>query len=125
MRPGRAPVDFPLRVEVAGGVARARSREAVAEQLIEELLFTALGERLNRPELGCGLLELVFDPASDELRAATQFQVTAELQRWLGDVVRIMSVQVTSDGPLLRVTVTYGLGAGNGAGAPRTAVFVR
>ena len=117
----RLPVDFPLRLDAAGSAARAASPEANAEQLIEELLFTALGERLNRPDLGCGLLELVFDPASDELRAATQFRVTAELQRWLGDVIRVLSVDVASGGPQLRVTVSYALAAG----APRTAVFVR
>ncbi|WP_028066876.1 GPW/gp25 family protein [Solirubrobacter soli] len=115
-------LDFPLHLDRAGNAARASSRASAVEQLIEELLFTNLGERLNRPTLGCGLLELVFDPAGDELRAATQFQVLSELQTWLGDLIRVQSVTAESTGAELTVTVTYAPLAG---GAPRTAVFVR
>lgn len=115
-------VAFPLRLDSAGGTARAPSYAANVEQLIEELLFTALGERLNRPDLGCGLLELIFQPASDELRAATQFQVTAELQRWLGDLIRVISVETDAYGAELTTTVSYAL---LGDGVVRTAAFVR
>lgn len=115
-------IDFPLRLDNSGNAALAASPSAAAEQLIEELLFTALGERVNRPDLGCGLLELVFDPATDALRAATQFQVTSELQRWLGDVIQVVSVTVTAISAQLQVTVTYALAAG---GPSQTAVFLR
>jgi phage baseplate assembly protein W len=115
-------VAFPLHLDAAGETARIRSLRTDAEQLIEELLFTSLGERLNRPDLGCGLLELVFQPASDELRAATQFQVTAELQRWLGDLIRVLSVEARTSGPELTVSVTYALLTDDVAS---TAVFVR
>ncbi len=115
-------VAFPLRLDSLGNAARPRTREAAAVALIEELLFTGLGERLNRPDLGCGLLEMVFDPSTDELRAATQFQVTSELQRWLSDVIRVISLVVDSSGSQLTVTVTYAMVSG---GATGTAVFVR
>ncbi len=115
-------VAFPLHLDSAGATAPAPSYPVAVEQLIEELLFTALGERLNRPDLGCGLLELVFQPASDELRAATQFQVTAELQKWLGDLIRVISVDTESGGAELLTTVTYAL---LGDGVVRTAAFVQ
>lgn len=115
-------ISFPLQLDGSGNAVRAPTRAEAAEQLIEELLFTGLGERLNRPALGCGLLELVFDPASDELRAATQFQVTSELARWLGDVIRVASVVVQAGGSRLTVTIVYALVAD---ATPRTAVFVR
>jgi phage baseplate assembly protein W len=115
-------LDFPLHLDRAGNAAVAPSRAAAVEQLIEQLLFTNFGERLNRPTLGCGLLELVFDPASDELRTATQFQVLSELQAWLGDLIRVQSVTTDADGSQLRVTVTYSALAG---GPTRTAVYER
>lgn len=115
-------IDFPIHLDACGSAAGAASLAAATEQLIEELLFTSLGERLNRPDLGCGLLELVFDPSTDALHAATQFQVTSELQRWLGDVIRVVSVVVESSGAQLEVTVTVQLVAG---GPPQTAVYVR
>lgn len=117
-----ADVAFPLQVDRAGATARVASPVVHAEQLIEELLFTSPGERLNRPDLGCGLLELLFEQATDELRAATRFQVTSELQRWLGDVVGVVSVDVAVSGPQVAVTVVYRLLPG---GEPRRAVFVR
>lgn len=113
---------FPLHLDSAGDTARAQSSAVAIEQLIEELLFTALGERLNRPDLGCGLLELVFQPASDELRAATEFQVTAELQKWLGDLIRVISVTTESRDAELITTVTYALLTD---GVAQTSVFVR
>lgn len=113
---------FPLRLDTAGEAAAAPSFVAAVEQLIEELLFTSLGERLNRPDLGCGLLELVFEPNAEELQVATQFQINAELQRWLGDLIRVLSVVTDSDGPELTTTVTYALVAD---GVMRTAVYTQ
>jgi phage baseplate assembly protein W len=116
------PVDFPLHLDHAGSAARVATPVDEAERLIEELLFTALGERVNRPDLGCGLLELVFDPLTDELRAATQFQVTSQLQKWLSDVIRVMSVTIVPGDARLTVTVVYALPVES---APRTVEFVR
>jgi phage baseplate assembly protein W len=115
-------VDFPLRLDRAGGAARVRSPADEAERLIEELLFTSLGERLNRPDLGCGLLELVFEPLTDELRAATQFQVTSQLQRWLGDEIRVLAVTIVPGESSLTATISFALA---GEDAPRTVEFVR
>lgn len=112
-------VEYPLRVSAAGATALARSPQAIAEQRIEQLLFTNPGERLNRPRLGCGLIELIFGAASAELLAATQFQVASSLQQWLGDSVRVLAVDVAGRGGTLAVTVTYQL-PGDGAALTMT-----
>ena len=119
---GAPGVEYPLRLDASGRAARAPSLTVATEQLIEQALFTELGSRLNRPELGCGLLELVFDVASDELRAATQFQASSALQRWLGDVIRVIAVTATTRSGVLEVTVQYAL---PDDGVTRTAVFTR
>jgi phage baseplate assembly protein W len=75
--------------------------------LIEQVLFTAPGERVNQPDFGCGLLRLVFAPNSEELAAATQFLVQASLQQWLGDLIEVNDVQVISSDASLLVTVQY------------------
>jgi phage baseplate assembly protein W len=115
-------VAFPLALDSGGEAARVQSLVIATEQLIEELLFTALGERLNHPDLGCGLLELVFQSNSDELRAATQFQVSAGLQRWLGNLIRVISVVTQADGAGLITTVNYALLAD---GVARAAVYTQ
>lgn len=107
---GRA-VSFPLRLDGYGRSATVPTDMAVRE-LLAELLFTSPGERLNRPQLGCGLIELIFDASTDELRAATQFQVTATIQQWLGDVLTVAGVEIRSSGAAIEVTVKYRLASG-------------
>lgn len=97
---------FPFRVD-------ARGRSAVvdgdthARELVEQVLFTAPGERIVRPEFGAGLHQLLFAPAGDTLAAATEASVRSALQRWVGDVVEVGDVAVEHDDGLVRVTVGY------------------
>jgi phage baseplate assembly protein W len=71
------------------------------------VLFTAPGERVNRPDFGSGLMQLVFAPNSSELATATQFLVQGSLQQWLGDLIEVNEVRVESDDSKLLVTVEY------------------
>jgi phage baseplate assembly protein W len=75
--------------------------------LIEQVLFTAPGERVNRPDFGSGLLRLVFAPNSDQLAATTQYLVQASLQQYLGDLIQVDAVEVENQESTLRVTVRY------------------
>ena len=61
--------------------------------LIYQVLFTSPGERVNRPEFGCGLKQMVFLPNSDALATATQQLVAGSLQRWLGEVIAVEKVE--------------------------------
>ena len=70
-------------------------------------MFTDAGERVNRPDFGSGLLQMVFAPNSPELASAVQMTVQAGLQRWLGDVIDVRAVEATSQDAILRVSVTY------------------
>lgn len=71
------------------------------------MLFTAQGERVNRPDFGSSLNHLVFAPNSDELAAATQLLVQGALQRWLGDLITVEFIEVANDDSKLYVTVRY------------------
>jgi len=99
-------IDFPFYFDGRGRTARARGDDHIRD-LIEQVLFTAPGERVNRPDFGSGLMQLVFAPNSEELATATQFMVQGALQQWLGDLIQVEDVQVESEESTLRVTVTY------------------
>jgi phage baseplate assembly protein W len=99
-------VDFPYHYDGRGHTAEAGDDNHIRD-LIEQVLFTSPGERLNRPTFGCGLLQLVFAPNSDELAAATQYLVQGALQQWLGELIQVEDVLVVSDDSSLRVTVQY------------------
>jgi phage baseplate assembly protein W len=75
--------------------------------LIEQVLFTAPGERVNRPTFGCGVMQLVFAPNSDQLAATTQFLIQSALQQWLGDLITVDGVEVTNDDATLTITISY------------------
>ena len=98
-------VGFPYRIDSAGRTAGDEQRHI--RDLIEQVLFTAPGERVNRPDFGTGLLELVFAPESDEMVAATQFMVQGALQQWLGDLIQVEAVLVEPDESTLKITIQY------------------
>ena len=100
-------LSFPLRIDGAGRAATVDDDRHVRE-LIELVLLTEPGERVMRPDFGCGIRALVFAPMDDVLAAATQRLVQAQLIQWLDDIVSIddVSVESSNDGRLV-VTIAY------------------
>ncbi|HEU5238631.1 MAG TPA: GPW/gp25 family protein [Pyrinomonadaceae bacterium] len=99
-------VDFPFHFDNRGRTAETDDDGHIRD-MIEQFLFTNSGERVNRPDFGSGLLQLVFAPNSPELAATVQLTIQAGLQRWLGDVILVQKVEVTSDEATLNVLVQY------------------
>jgi len=99
-------LDYPFRIDGAGRAAVTDVDDHVRD-MIYQVLFTNPGERVNRPDFGCGLLQLVFMPNSDALATATQFMVQGALQRWLAEVIQVESLKVSNDEERLVVEVTY------------------
>ena len=114
-------IAYPFHIDGRGRTAEA-TEEAHVRDLIEQVLFTVPGERVNRPEFGVGLPQLVFAPNSDELAAATEFMARGGLQRWLPETVQVEAVDVAADEAVLRVAVRYVL---RRTGERRTATFTR
>jgi phage baseplate assembly protein W len=99
-------IAFPFQLDSRGRTAQASDPDHIL-QMIEQLLFTDAGERVNRPDFGSGLRQLVFAPNSQQLAATVQFTMQAALQRWLGDVIDVQELDVTSDDSTLRVNLAY------------------
>ena len=99
-------LDHPFHFDARGRTATTDADDHVRD-MIFQVLFTSPGERVNRPDFGCGLLQLVFMPNSDALATSTQFMVQGALQRWLADVIQVEQVMVTNEEERLVVEVTY------------------
>jgi len=99
-------VAHPFHIDWRGRVATASMDDHI-RQMIEQVIFTTPGERVNRPTFGSGLQQLVFAPNSDELATATQVLVQGALQQWLGSLIQVEAVQVQSSEATLLVTVQY------------------
>lgn len=99
-------VEYPYRIDGRGRTALTDEADHIRD-MIEQVLLTSPGERVNRPTFGCGLLRLVFEPTSPELAATLQFTIRAALQQWLGDLIEPTAVEVVSEDSTLRVAVQY------------------
>jgi phage baseplate assembly protein W len=92
------------------GVPNTTTADDHLRDLILQVLFTNPGERVNLPEFGVGVERLVFEPSSDAQRASTQFLISTNLQRWLGDRIDIQQVTVTSvpgEQETVAIDITY------------------
>jgi phage baseplate assembly protein W len=98
--------DFPFRIDNRGRAALTGDDDHIRD-MIEQVLFTNPGERVNLPDFGCGLKQLVFAPNSDVLAAATQFTVSHSLEKWLGDLISVQGVDVRADNEKLQIEITY------------------
>jgi phage baseplate assembly protein W len=99
-------IDFPYHFDGLGRTA-ATDRDDHIRDLIQQVLFTAPGERVMRPDFGSGLLALVFEPNSSALAATTQMLVQAALQQNLAHLIAVQGVEVANDDGALRVDVRY------------------
>jgi len=99
-------LDFPFDFDHRGRTATTTEDDHIRD-LIEQVLFTSPGERVNRPDFGCGLMRLVFEAASEELATTLQFTTQASLQRWLGDTIQVEELLVEVRDAALLVTVRY------------------
>jgi len=100
-------VNFPYQFD-----GRGRTEDPMQDyvrQMVEQVLFTSPGERVNLPDFGSGLLQLPFAPNSMEMAAATQFAVQGALQKWLSGYIKVVSVVASAQEAVLTVTVTYQL----------------
>jgi phage baseplate assembly protein W len=108
MGTGSQFLDYPFRIGGEGGAALTADTEHVRD-LIEQVLLTNPGERVNLPDFGCGLRNLVFAGNSDILLATTKFLITQNLNRWLGATLIIDDVKVRSDDATLLIEIFYTL----------------
>ena len=99
-------IKFPFQADHKGATANSPEEKHIRE-MIEQVLFTSPGERVNRPTFGSGLMQLVFQPNSDELAATIQFLVQSSLQQWLGELIEVKSVETSNNDSTLQVTVEY------------------
>jgi phage baseplate assembly protein W len=111
--------DFPYHVDGRRRTAETDEDDHIRD-LIHQVLFTNPGERVNRPDFGCGISQLVFMPNSGALAAATQFLVQGSLTRWLDHLIAVQRVEVIADDNRLTVAVVY---THRSSGAVRDARF--
>ncbi len=100
---------FPLGVNPQGGIQLVQGYENV-ERAMRLILGTAYGERPMRPEFGCAIHDMLFEPSTMDLLTRVQIQVYDSLIRW-EPRIDVLDVEAGFDGDPSRIiiTITYRL----------------
>ncbi len=107
------PAAFPYRIDRTGRTATPLDEATHVRELIEQVLFTAAGERVNRPNFGTGVHQLVFAPGGDQMASAAQHLIRGALQQWLAEWIEVQSVDVEVHDAAIEVTIAYVLRRSN------------
>ncbi len=99
-------LDFPFGISEQGGIRTTGDLDHIKDEIIA-ILLTAPGERVNQPEFGCGLKELVFAPNSMMLSTMVDFKVEQALDQWLGDKIVPDEVNVQTLDEQLQIEIVY------------------
>jgi uncharacterized protein len=100
-------VDYPYHFDNGGRTASRASSDDHIRNMIEQILFTDPGERVNLPDFGCGVRRLIFLPNKDVQAAAAQFLIQGALQQQMGDSIEVEAVDVQADDASLNILVQY------------------
>jgi uncharacterized protein len=118
---------FPFRIDPASGQGAQTPYQAHVEQMIRQVLLTNRGERIDLPEFGCGLRQLLFAPHNSALDATTNLIVQQALTRWMAGIITVQKVlvltQASTDNPAqLQIQINYTLLASQTNGQLKVAV---
>ena len=100
-------IEYPLTIRREGGQLAAADDNAHILQMIKQVLFTNPGERVNRPDFGCGVYGMLFETMGNEMVSVTQALVRANLVKWLGDLIQVEQLTVEGQDSTLTISITY------------------
>lgn len=102
----RVDLSFPLRLDNRGRLATSNYARHIGE-LIEQVLFTRPGERVNRPDFGTPIPGAVFDSATPELMTQLQYMVQTSLHRFMDGAISVENVAVVQVENRIEITINY------------------
>lgn len=108
MQKGVYAFEYPFAIDAGLGRWAVQTDYAEhVEQLIKQVLFTNPGERINRPDFGCGIRRMVFAPNSQESASLAQVTIFQALEKWLSTLIKVDQVEVNAVEETLTITIGY------------------
>jgi phage baseplate assembly protein W len=99
---------YPFRIDQGlGSLAEERDYAGHVEQMMKQILFTNPGERINRPDFGCGIRRMVFAPNSDVTASLTRVIITESLEKWIGNLIEVIDVNTFAKEETLEIKIIY------------------
>ena len=108
MESNKVHIKYPLTInEFSGTVVQEGDYTQYIGQLVRQVLLTNPGERINRPDFGCGIKQMVFMPLNEATGSVTQVMIYQALEKWLGSVIEVDQVQVAVENTSLLIDIAY------------------
>src|SRR5690606_10000201 len=101
-------LDFPYHFDARERTAETSDEEHIRD-LMEQILFANPGERVNRPDFGAGIYQLLFAPVSAEQAATTEFLIRGALQQHLGQRIAVQEIRAEAVDAAIEITIVYRL----------------
>ncbi|MCD4725856.1 MAG: GPW/gp25 family protein [Bacteroidales bacterium] len=99
---------YPLGIDKGlGQLAEENNYDEHVKQLIIQVLFTNPGERINRPDFGCGIKRMIFAPNSELTASLLQISILQALQKWLNELIEVQEVKATPIDEKLEIQLVY------------------
>ena len=97
-----------LRVTPRGRLATVAEAASIRQALLL-LLSTRPGERVNRPEYGCHLFRLAFEPGDDTTAGLAMHYVTRAVEQWEKrvEILTVDAGTAPEDPSLMEVRMSY------------------
>lgn len=103
-------IKHPFAVDLSRGrLAEEENYAEHIEQMMFQILFTSPGERIDRPDFGCGVKRLVFAPNSEVSASLAQITIFQALTKWLGTAITINDVKALAIEERLEIKIAYTL----------------
>ena len=105
---------FPLRVDQSGSIALGRGADDI-DASIRMAIITAPGERVMRPQFGCRIWDLLFEPVNANLLGLISQAVRDALAQWEPriEVEEVTPVQDETASGVVQITIAYRVRATN------------
>jgi phage baseplate assembly protein W len=101
-------IRYPIAIDAAlGRLQEETDYSKHVDQLIRQVLFTSPGERINRPDFGCGLKRMIFAPNSEISASLAQVSIFEALRRWLAPMIDVNDVKVKAINEVMEIRIVY------------------
>jgi hypothetical protein len=101
-------VHYPFAIDSESGTVATEDRwDTYVRQLIKQVLFTSPGERVNRPDFGCGVRRMVFMPLNSATANLAKVTLYQALEKWLGSAIAVDQIEVDVEESTLKIEIAY------------------
>ena len=105
-------IRYPFAIDAALGILDEETNYARhIDQLVRQVLLTSPGERINRPDFGCGVRRMVFAPNSRVTASLAQANIFESLTKWLAPAIVVEDVRAEAREEVLAISIAYSLRA--------------